>query len=196
MIIAIDGGAGTGKSSTSKGIAKKLGLDYLDTGAMYRAFTLYKIQNLTGDFSSNFEFSLDPRKQLFKLNGEDITNTIREEMVTSKVVEFAKDQNVRKKLIDLQKTIVRNSNNIILEGRDTTSVVAPEADLKIILKTDLAVRENRRNMDGEFVGDLKTRDKSDLQVNDFENDNDNIITIDNTLLSLDETIDKIISLIK
>jgi cytidylate kinase len=223
MIIAIDGGAGTGKSSTAKGIAQKLGLHYLDTGAMYRAWTLYNIAHSPGlhspsssspstglsdvpdigpsapDFFENFEQLLkvptDPDDQAFYLGDWDITEEIRSQRVTDNVSKFASDPAIRKILIGLQQQIVKSSNNIVLEGRDTTSVVAPEADLKVIIETDLEARAKRRASDGSYIGDLQKRDESDLKVNDFSKNRDNVIIVDNTNLTLQETIDTIIGML-
>jgi cytidylate kinase len=155
MVIAVDGPSGSGKSSISKESAKRLGFNFLDTGAMYRAITWFCVtKNLTEedliierinnkDFS--VDISTDPLKDQVKVNDQDITNIIREEEITSQVSHFAAMSKIRQFLVSKQRELVTASiTGIIVEGRDIGSVVLPEADFKIFITANDDVRAKRR----------------------------------------------------
>lgn len=149
-IITIDGPSGAGKSTVAKLIADKLGFKYLDTGAMYRAVTLYMIENqvdikneeevinalnkLNIGFDSNYRIYLD---------SQDITEDIRKEKVVKFVSEVSAISSVRRKMVDLQRDIAKEGN-YILDGRDAGSVVFPNADYKFYLEASLEERAKRR----------------------------------------------------
>ena len=147
--IAIDGPAGAGKSTIAKLIAERLNILYLDTGAMYRAFSLYAIRR---DVSSTDEISI---QNLFKdfdlhfegnkiiLNGEDMTKAIRTKQVDDNVALYASNPFVREKMVALQQEIAIK-NSVIMEGRDITSVVLPNAEYKFYLDASAEVRAKRR----------------------------------------------------
>jgi len=149
MIIAVDGPAGSGKSTISKLLAKELGLVYLDTGAMYRLFTLKmlkenvsfsdsdKINELLGNLNINIE------NGKFYLDDEDVSEDIRKTDVAENVSKPAAIDEVREKMVSLQREFSK-SKNVILDGRDIGTVVFPEADIKIFLVADPRERAERR----------------------------------------------------
>jgi len=134
IVVAIDGPAGSGKSSVSKAVAERLGYGYLDTGAGYRAFALHAINNPASSLedllkSFDYEISLDPLKPQVLLAGEDVTNEIRTQEVASRVSEFAREPRVR----SLQHQDARSRvaqcglDGVVSEGRDLTTVVFVDA---------------------------------------------------------------------
>jgi cytidylate kinase len=155
MVIAVDGPSGSGKSSISKESAHRLGLNFLDTGAMYRSITWFCVsENISDeeaiikkisqkDFILNI--SLNPTINLVQVNGNDITNIIREDQITSQVSFFAAMTGVRKILVSKQRQLVEGSKGgIIVEGRDIGSVVLPDANFKIFITARDDVRAKRR----------------------------------------------------
>ena len=149
MIIAIDGPAGSGKSTILKLVAKDLNLIYLDTGAMYRMFTL-KLLNEKVSFEDkkkieellqNLNINID--KESFFLDGKDVSEEIRKSDVSQNVSKVAAIKEVREKMVDLQRKFSQ-SKDVILDGRDIGTVVFPNADIKIYLVADLKERAERR----------------------------------------------------
>ncbi len=148
MIITIDGPVGTGKSTIAKQLADKLGYLFVDTGAMYRCLTYgilkYNVKDLK-PFLETFTFEIkiiDGHKRYF-YEGEDISVSIRQDQVTSKVSEISAIPKVREKLVDLQRSLGQNTN-AVFDGRDMGTVVFPDAELKIYLTADPKVRAQRR----------------------------------------------------
>ncbi len=149
MIIAIDGPAGSGKSTISKEISEELGITYLDTGAMYRLFTLKvlkegisfneseKIKELLENLNINIE------NDRFYLDGEDVTEKIRTYQVSDNVSKIADLKEVREKMVLLQREFSK-SKDVILDGRDIGTVVFPDADVKIFLVAEPMERAKRR----------------------------------------------------
>jgi len=179
IVIAIDGPAGSGKSTLAKSVAKELGFIYLDTGAMYRAITFAAIKNKIDDnleeiikLSKEINLKLKFENGINKIfiDGTDITNKIRTLNVSSKVSEISKIKEVREELVCLQRKI-GSETNIVVEGRDTTTIVFPEAALKIFLVASIEERTQRRfeelkasNFNGsyeEVYKNLSQRDKLD-----------------------------------
>ena len=207
-IITIDGPSGAGKSTVAKLIADKLGFKYLDTGAMYRAVTLYMIENqvdikneeevinalnkLNIGFDSNYRIYLD---------SQDITEDIRKEKVVKFVSEVSAISSVRRKMVDLQRDIAKEGN-YILDGRDAGSVVFPNADYKFYLEASLEERAKRRykeelskKVDISFEGvreSIKKRDKYDSNRKDSPLVvPENAIIIDTTNMTIDEVAEEI-----
>lgn len=152
MIIAIDGPAGSGKSTISKLVAKDLDLIYLDTGAMYRLVTLkaLKIGILDGNLEDLDKINelldnldIDIREDGFYLDGVDVSEEIRKPIVSENVSKIAAIKEVRIKMVDLQRKFSK-AKNVILDGRDIGTVVFPNADLKVFLVADARERANRR----------------------------------------------------
>ena len=149
MIIAVDGPAGSGKSTISKLLAKELGLVYLDTGAMYRLFTL-KMLKENVSFSDNDKINelleklnINIENDKFYLDDEDVREEIRKTDVAENVSKTAAIDEVREKMVSLQREFSK-SKNVILDGRDIGTVVFPEADIKIFLVADPRERAERR----------------------------------------------------
>ena len=149
MIIAIDGPAGSGKSTIAKLIAKDLGMIYLDTGAMYRLFTLKILKEKINFYATKeiikllSNLKIDIKKDKFYLDGEDVTEEIRKTEVSMIVSKVATIKEVRETMVDHQIEFSK-SKNIILDGRDIGTVVFPNADLKIFLVADPMERAKRR----------------------------------------------------
>ena len=148
MIIAIDGPAGSGKSTIAKLIAENLGLVYLDTGAMYRLVTLKALnEGILGDFEKIKKMlnnlNIDIKENGFYLDNVDVSDEIRKPIVSENVSDIAAIREVREKMVDLQRKF-SESKNVILDGRDIGTVVFPNADVKIFLVADAKERANRR----------------------------------------------------
>ena len=180
MIIAIDGPAASGKSTTAQGVATRLGITYLDTGAMYRAITLGLMDNGISlrDLSPieeflntvKIEFGDSSSGSKIYLNGRDITDKIRSTAVTEKVSAVSAIGVIRESMVQIQRKIGGNTD-CVLEGRDIGTVVFPDADFKFFLVADLEVRARRRLEDldklgerqtiDEIIADIKRRDELD-----------------------------------
>lgn len=205
MKIAIDGPAGSGKSSLAKEIAKRLGVLYIDTGAMYRAITL----KLLNEDESNYEKILKDTEINFDgdkifLDGKDVSKEIRENEISNKTSEMSKKKIIRDYLVKMQREIA-NDRNVVMEGRDIGSVVLKDAEYKFFLTADVETRamrrfkqleDNKASFD-EILEDLKKRDYNDShRENSPLIKTDDAILIDSTDLNAEETIEKIISYIK
>lgn len=219
MIIAIDGPAGSGKSTVSKLIAKKLGILYVDTGAMYRALTLKAMRRRVNlkDEEALVELANKTKVDLkhskvngtlkVLLDGEDVSKAIRTQEVTNNVWHIAKTEGVRKKMAKLQRDIATSSKGAILEGRDIGTVVLPDADYKFYLDARFDERAHRRYKElvstGEAVKkknikeDLERRDSKDLtrKVAPLKKADD-AIYVDTTDLGIPQVVDKLLGYIK
>ncbi|MEO0130580.1 MAG: (d)CMP kinase [candidate division WOR-3 bacterium] len=216
FIVAIDGYAGSGKSTIAKEVAKRLNFFYLDTGAMYRAIT-YKIIKEKIDYRNEQElnrilknlkidFKKEDKQTRIYLNGEDVTNEIREPKVEKLVSPISAIKAVREKMVKLQRNIARQKN-IIAEGRDITSVVFPKADLKIFVDCELKERTKRRFKEAkekgykisfsEVLKNLIIRDKIDQErkYSPLRKTADSIY-LNTTNLTIEEEIDLVKSLIE
>ena len=173
MIITIDGAAGVGKTTTAKKLARMLGFRYLDTGAMYRAITYFFIQHQVDIESKNMvissldtlnldvSFPID-RPTKIVLDGEDISEDIRKKVVTNRVSQVSAIEDVRKKMVKIQKEIV-SDGNFVVEGRDIGTVVFPNAEHKFFLVADYDTRAKRRLKDFHSVNE-------ELDLSDIKND--------------------------
>jgi CMP/dCMP kinase len=161
-VIAIDGPAGSGKSTTAKLLAEKLGFTYLDTGAMYRCVTLAAMnRNLNlqdedqiGHLAQSLDIDLIPDKDngnLVILNGADVTSAIRTPSVDADVSIVSSYKAVREKMVAVQRKFSERGD-VVAEGRDIATVVFPKADLKIFLTADLETRARRRCLQNEAKG--------------------------------------------
>lgn len=212
--VAIDGPAGSGKSSVSKAAARRLDYDYLDTGAAYRAVAWYALEN--GVDTSNeraviqsldgfhCEFGTDPDEYFVRVNETDITDAIRDVRVTSVVSQTAKIPAVRQHLNDLFRHIMSTTRKpgIIAEGRDVTTVIAPDADARILLTASEEARMARRSAElptqnsADTEAALKARDQADSKVSEFMVAADGVTTVDSTELDYEQTIDAVVSVIQ
>jgi len=211
MIIAIDGPAGSGKSTIAKIVADKLGFTYIDTGAMYRAVTLYMLRcevNEDDDLLINEkldEIELSFIDNRIFLNDDDVTVYIRSPEITSKVSDYAKIDIIRKKLVALQRKIAENES-IVMEGRDIGTVVFKDADVKIFLVASVKERAKRRLTDlihdgysediDNLVKEIKRRDNIDSNRNLSPlKKAEDAIEINTTKMSIYEVVDKIIKIV-
>lgn len=180
-IIAIDGGVATGKSTIAKAVAKELNFVYINTGDMYRAVTLYFVQNNIEITDENIVSNINDIKITFRLennnvitilNGKDVTEKLHSANISKLVPLVAKVKIVREKMVELQREFAKN-NSIVMDGRDIASVVFPNATLKIFLTASLDERARRRKLDlekrGEYIdidilkNDILKRDKIDME---------------------------------
>lgn len=155
MVVAVDGPAGTGKSSVSRGLAHALGARYLDTGAMYRMVTLAMLRagvslddpDALGAAAADVQLSVgfDPDHDRFFLGAEDVSAEIRGAEVTGAVSAVSAAPAVRARLVDLQRELASGSGHVVVEGRDIGTVVLPDADVKIFLTASAETRARRRN---------------------------------------------------
>lgn len=213
LIVAIDGPAGSGKSTVSKMIAKKIGVTYIDTGAMYRALTLRAVrdgldlqnEDALIDLAHNTKIDLKEEAGRLKvlLDGEDVSGHIRTPELTDKVKFIARVPGVRHEMVRLQRLIGERSG-AVMEGRDIGTVVFPDADYKFYLDAHVDERARRRHKELSDTGqkvelehikrDVIVRDESDMKrsVGALKKASDAIV-IDTTTLSIGEVVDKIIS---
>jgi len=213
MVITIDGAAGVGKTSTAKELAKRLGYQYFDTGAMYRAVTFFFINqnvNLTSVSEVNnslksiklhIDFSSESDMRIF-LDEDDISLKIRSQEVTSKVSEVSAIKEVREMMVQIQRSFTKRGN-FVVEGRDIGTVVFPDAKYKFYLQADYDIRAKRRLADFEKINeaknineikeDLETRDKYDStrKLSPLKKPVDAII-IDTTFCSFEEQVNQIL----
>ncbi len=210
MLIVIDGPAGSGKSSVSKIIADKLNINYLDTGSMYRMITYYFLKNnLSLDEASiiNYidEINMSYTNNKLLLNNEDVEQFIRSNEINSNIGSIANSKTVREKMIELQRSIVEN-NDFIVDGRDLGTVVFPNCKNKFYLTASVDTRAKRRFEQNKRLGidsdldqikaSIKQRDKNDMnrEISPLKQADDAIL-IDSSDLSLEEVVNKIISLV-
>ncbi|HEY3003867.1 MAG TPA: (d)CMP kinase [Kribbellaceae bacterium] len=209
MIIAVDGPSGSGKSSTARGVATRLGLRYLDTGAMYRAVTWSALEHgldLTDTDAVaerarelKLDISTDPGAPGFSADGTDVTAAIREPRISENVSRVATNLDVRRELVRRQQELIAESGPaIVVEGRDIATVVAPESELKVLLTADPDARMARRGAeldggltDAELRDQIVRRDADDATVAQFEVASDGAVEIDSTSMTLEQVIDTV-----
>ena len=210
MVVAIDGPSGSGKSSVSRGVAERLGLRYLDTGAQYRAMTYWMLQNkvdvadpaaVAADAEAPAIVSgTDPAAPAISVDGHDVAVAIREADVTGAVSAVAAVPEVRARLIALQREII-GAGGIVVEGRDIAAVVAPDAAAKVFLTASEDARAARRNAEHAANGGaagtvaatreaLTRRDSVDSRTNALAAA-PGAVVVDATELSLEQVIDEV-----
>ena len=215
MIIAIDGPAASGKSTTAIGVAKRLGITYLDTGAMYRAVTFGLIENdikfedssELDNYLKQIKLRLSETKSgvILNLDGRNVSKEIRSSKVTENVSEVSALKNVRDSMVLIQRKMAKK-NDCILEGRDIGTVVFPNADFKFFLIADEKVRAKRRQNDLKKMGEQKSIDNvtTDIIKRDHKDStrkhsplikSENAIIIDTSNLGINKVIDKIVNIV-
>jgi len=210
--IAIDGPAGSGKSTTAKLLANKLSYNYLDTGATYRAATYLWLSENKPEIdkfklifnAANIEIRFDNFKQLTLLNGQDISKEIREQEVTSNVSYVSSLDFIREKLVKLQRDFSENKG-VIVDGRDIGTVVLPNAELKIYLVASIEERARRRALELDKLGvkvvlediklDIERRDKldSEREISPLKKAND-ALEVDTTGMTIGDQVNHIYEL--
>jgi len=213
MVITIDGAAGVGKTSTAKEVAKRLGYQYFDTGAMYRAVTFFfinqnvdltsinEVNNSLKSIKLRIDFSSESEMRIF-LDEDDISLKIRSQNVTSRVSAVSAIKEVREMMVQIQRSFTKKGN-FVVEGRDIGTVVFPDAKYKFYLHADYDIRAKRRLADFEKINeaknineikeDLETRDKYDStrKLSPLKKPEDAII-IDTSHCSFEEQVDQIL----
>ena len=210
LIVAVDGPAGSGKSSVSKQAARQLGFGYLDTGAGYRALTKSALdagveletvgeQDLSILF--NYSISTDPDNYWVKVGSLDLTEAIRTQEVELNVSKVAAQPKVRSFMREITRSLAAQCPNdgIIVEGRDITTVVMPDAKVRVLLTASEEVRLRRRSLDlpgsVSLEAQLSDRDKKDSRVVDFLNPAPGVALLDTTELDFEQSVTALVDLI-
>jgi cytidylate kinase len=211
LVVALDGPSGSGKSSTARGVAARLGLRYLDTGAMYRAMTWAMLQRgvdvddpeavAKAAADVRIDSGTDPVAPTIHADGVDVSGPIREQAVTASVSAVSAVPEVRALLVQRQREAI-GDGGIVVEGRDIGSVVAPDAQVKVFLVADPAARAARRA--AEQGGSDRAATEADLARRDAIDSSRaasplaqaaDAVVVDSTLLTLDEVIDTIVAMV-
>lgn len=211
--IAIDGPSAAGKSSIAKIVAKRLDYVYIDTGAMYRCVGYYCLQNnidlhdeqAVSGVLKKIKIMLDNENRVY-LNGDDVSDKIRQDEVSMSASLVSSYHDVRKFLVDQQRQMAK-AGGVILDGRDIGTVVLPEAELKIYQSASVETRAKRRYLENKQRGlpaDLETI-KKDIERRDYQDMNrkisplkkaDDAIALDTSNLSIEEVVNEILNLVK
>jgi cytidylate kinase len=216
LVVAIDGTSGSGKSSTSRGVADRLGLRYLDTGAMFRAMTWWMLAHDVDVTDPDavaasagkpvIESGTDPLGPTILVDGEDVSLAIRSDDVNAAVSPVSAVPAVRTRLLELQRQIIEDvssgEDGIVVEGRDIGSVVAPDAPVKVYLSADPGARAIRRA--AEAGGDVAATQESLLARDKIDSGRatapltmaDGAVHIDTTPYTLDEVISQVVALVE
>ncbi len=216
IVVAVDGTSGSGKSSTSRGVADRLGLRYLDTGAMYRAVTWWMLRQgvdvhdpeavAARSGEPRLDSGTDPLAPTITVDGQDVAAAIREPDVNAAVSPVSAVAEVRARMVQLQRTAIdeaRSGAGIVVEGRDIGSVVWPEAPVKVYLSADASARATRRAAE-EGGSDVGTTEESLLARDRIDSGRavsplvmaEGAVHIDTTAYSLDEVIDRVVALVE
>lgn len=213
ITIAIDGPSASGKSSIAKIVAKNLDYVYIDTGAMYRCIGYYCLQNdinlkdetAVSDSLGNIKIEMDSCNNVY-LNGDNVSNVIREDRVSMSASEVSKYAKVREYLVKQQRQMAQGGG-VILDGRDIGTVVLPQAELKIYQCASVDTRAKRRFLENQqrgLVSDLETI-KKEIEERDYQDMNrkisplkqaDDAILLDTSNLSIEEVVNEVLKLVK
>jgi cytidylate kinase len=216
QIVAIDGPAGAGKSTTAREVARVLGFAFLDTGAMYRAATWWAIEQganlddpqaiVSSTSRMNLEMEESPAGQRVRVNGTDVTDAIRTPEITRQIFKLDQNSQVRAQLVELQRRFGEQQPTVA-EGRDIGTVVFPKARCKVFLDASLETRADRRarqlrdkgiDVDMEKLReelnerDEQSRNRADSPLRQAED----AVLLDTTALSFDEAVDEIVALVR
>jgi cytidylate kinase len=213
VVVAVDGTSGSGKSSTSRGVASRLGLRYLDTGAQFRAMTWFMLQHEV-DVSDaaavaarcgepDIVSGTDPLAPTITVDGHDVSGPIRSADVTRAVSPVSAVPEVRARLLQLQRDII-GDGGIVVEGRDIGSVVWPQAEVKVYLSADASARAHRRTAEHAHLGDVTSTEAQLLERDRIDSGRatapltmaDGAVHIDTTGHSLDEVIGQVVALVE
>jgi CMP/dCMP kinase len=213
LVVAIDGPSGSGKSSTARGVARRLSLSFLDTGAMYRAATWLALKRgvdladtaAVAELVRNAEMDivLEPNAFSIAIDGTDVTRAIRAPRVSAVVSAVATNLQVRDDLVNRQKKLIaETSGGIVAEGRDLTTVVAPDAAVRVLLVADPQARVARRHAELAEHADVDAitdqvirRDRDDSTVAQFTSAAPGVHVIDSTEMTLNQVVAAICDLV-
>ena len=214
FVVAVDGPAGSGKSSVSRAAARRLGFDFQDTGAAYRALAWSVLEagidaadaeavvaSLPG---FDYRIGIHPDEYFVRVGDTDVTAAIREPRVSAVVSQVARIPAVRSFLVALFRSVIASSGRpgIIVEGRDITTVVAPDAQVRVLLTASEEARSARRSAEltghsAQLVAEqLSARDVQDARVVDFMNAADGVTTLDSTQLDFEETVQALVAFVR
>jgi cytidylate kinase len=211
VVVAMDGPSGSGKSSTARGVATRLGLRYLDTGAQFRAVTAWMLERgvdfadptAIADLSDEPELvsGTDPENPTITVDGKDVAVAIRSQEVTTHVSAVASVPEVRRRLLRLQRMII-GEGGIVVEGRDIGSVVAPDAEVKVFLTADASARAARRTKE-VGAGDVDTTQADLLRRDKIDSGRtaspltmaQGAIHLDTTPYTLDEVVQQVVDIV-
>jgi CMP/dCMP kinase len=220
VTIAIDGPSGSGKSSVSRAVARELGLEYLDTGAMYRALTWWCLDRgfdltdpetvASASTRLPLEIGTDPEHPRITVDGTDIVQGVREPHISAHVSKIATNLAVRADMRDRQRRIIAaargHSGGIVVEGRDITTVVAPDAEHRVLLSASEEARLSRRakelqdNAVRQSADDTRDqvlrRDRDDATVSAFFEPAEGVVGIDTSHLTFDQSVAAVLSLVR
>ncbi|GIG29416.1 (d)CMP kinase [Cellulomonas marina] len=224
LVVAVDGPSGSGKSSVSRAVARALGLAYLDTGAMYRAATLWCVrQGVALDDAPAvtaavralpLEQGLDPEAPTVLLDGDDVTAAIRTTEVSAAVSAVATNLDARAALGDRQRAVIAaertggwsGGRGVVAEGRDITTAIAPDAPVRVLLTASEGARLRRRSLEVHGTADAAAvaathdqvvrRDAQDSTVVEFRTAADGVVTVDSSDLSFEETVDALLAVVR
>lgn len=214
VVVAIDGPAGSGKSSVSKDVARRLGYGYLDTGAAYRALAWHALEHgadtsdsaavvdAAGDF--DYAISLDPDDYWVRVGATDVTDAIRDPRISDAVSGVARVPVMRETINALFRTLIARSGRrgVVVEGRDITTVVAPDAPVRILLTAAPEVRAARRSKEltsedaASVAAALHRRDASDSTVVDFLTAAPGVVVVDSTELDFAQSVDAVLGVVR
>lgn len=212
LVIAVDGPSGSGKSSTSRGVAQRLGADYLDTGSMYRALALWcQSRQIPADHTEAvvsaakalpLQVETDPAYFRVRLDGRDVTAQLHTPQISGIVSGYAAIRAVRNELTERMRAIIADRRRIVVEGRDITTVVAPDADVRVLLQADPERRIARRVRQLNGTADEQTvtrqvvgRDAADAASSEFETPAEGVTLIDSSRINLNTVIGMVIDLV-
>lgn len=220
LVVAIDGPSGSGKSSVSRAVARSLGLGLLDTGAMYRALTWWCLdQGIALDDTEvvaqearrlPLQIGTDPESQVVRVGGRDVSRAIREPRISELVSKVATNLGVRAALRERQRALITDAlertGGVVAEGRDITTVVAPDADVRILLTANEEARVARRSLELHGHAEPKgidatrdqvlRRDRDDSTVSQFRTAADGVTTLDTSAMSLQESVQAVLALVR
>jgi cytidylate kinase len=213
VVVAVDGTSGSGKSSTSRGVASRLGVRYLDTGAQFRAMTWYMLKQgvdvhdpaavAARAGEPTIVSGTDPLHPTIAVDGVDVAGPIRAADVTSAVSPVSTVPEVRARLLELQRSII-GEGGIVVEGRDIGSAVWPQAEVKVFLSADPSARARRRIAEHAHLGDVRTAEAGLLERDRIDSGRatapltiaEGAVHIDTTDHTLDEVIDRVVALVE
>lgn len=217
LVVAVDGPSGSGKSSVCRAVAARLGLAYLDTGAMYRAVCWWCLESGTdladttavaaGARALDLEMGTDPDAPAVRVAGLDVSTQIRTTQVSAAVSAVATNLEVRAVLGEMQRHLIDAADpGVVAEGRDITTVVAPDADVRVLLVADEAARLARRarELHGSDADDavdatrdqVLRRDRDDSTVSQFLTAADGVVTLDSSSLTFAETVEALLEVVR
>jgi CMP/dCMP kinase len=216
LVVAVDGPSGSGKSSVSREVARRLGLRYLDTGAMYRALTWWVLaqgvdptdQPTVARLARELPLQIGTSTEstLLTVDGQDLTAAVREPRISAVVSAIATNLDVRAELIRRQRALIAEEDRgIVVEGRDITTVVAPDADARVLLTASELARLGRRALEVHGRDDdaaiaatrdhVVRRDAQDATVADFLEAGEGVTVIDSSELSFEETVEAVLAVV-